>query len=171
MLDTMNNTKKKSLLATERGEPERSGGEPNGVANKLGAATPPPNPEVLARPKRRTFTAAYKARIVEEAQTCAESGQIGALLRREGLFSSTLTQWRRQYQSGALQGLKDDKRGRKRIRDARDQELECLRRENERLSKKLSQAELIIDIQKKGSHRKKLVEFLPGKACLTFRAK
>ncbi len=149
MLDTMNNTKKKGLLATERGEPERSGGELNGVANKLGATTPSPDPEVLARPKRRTFTAAYKARIVEEAQKCAESGQIGALLRREGLFSSTLTQWRRQYQSGALRGLKDDKRGRKRTRDARDQELESLRRENERLSKKLSQAELIIDIQKK----------------------
>ena len=151
MLETMNTSKKKSLLATERGEPERSGGEPNGVANKRRAATPSPDPEVLAQPKRRTFTAAYKARIVEEAQKCTESGQIGALLRREGLFSSTLTQWRRQYQSGALQGLKDDKRGRKRIRDARDQELESLRRENEWLSKKLSQAELIIDIQKKVS--------------------
>jgi len=70
-------------------------------------------------------------------------------MRREGLYSSALTQWRRQYQTGALQGLKDDKRGRKRTRDARDQELERLQRENERLSKKLSQAELIIDIQKK----------------------
>ncbi len=149
MLETMNTTKKKSLLATERGEPQRSGGEPNGVANKLGAATPPPDPEVLARPKRRQFTAAYKVSIVEEAQKCTESGQIGALLRREGLYSAALTQWRRQYQNGALQGLKDDKRGRKRTRDGRDQELECLRRENERLSKKLSQAELIIDIQKK----------------------
>jgi transposase-like protein len=60
-----------------------------------------------------------------------------------------LTQWRRQYQSGALQGLKDDKRGRKRTRDAREQELDRLRREIERLNKKLNQAELIIDIQKK----------------------
>ena len=76
-------------------------------------------------------------------------GQIGALLRREGLYSSALTLWRRQYQSGALQGLKDDKRGRKRTRDARDLELERLQREVERLNKKLSQAELIIDIQKK----------------------
>jgi len=149
MLEDMNNTKKKSLLATERGEPERSGGEPNGVANKLVAASPPPDPEVLTQPKHRHFTAAYKARIVEEAQKCTESGLIGALLRREGLYSSALTQWRRQYQNGALHGLKDDKRGRKRTRDARDQELERLRRENERLSKKLSQAELIIDIQKK----------------------
>lgn len=149
MLADMNNSKKKSLLATERGEPERSGGEPNGVANKLAAAGPPPNPEVLAKPKNRHFSAAYKVRIVEEAQKCTESGLIGALLRREGLYSSALTQWRRQYQNGALQGLKDDKRGRKRTCDARDQELERLRRANEHLSKKLSQAELIIDIQKK----------------------
>ncbi len=149
MLSSMDNSKKKSLLATERGEPERSGGEPNGVANKLAAASPPPNPEVLAQPKRRRFTAAHKARIVEEAQQCAGSGQIGELLRREGLYSSSLTLWRRQYQSGALQGLKNDKRGRKRTCDARDLELEHLRRENKRLSQKLSQAELIIDIQKK----------------------
>ena len=149
MLEVMSNTKKKSLLGTERGEPERSGGEPNGVANKLATDTPPPDTEVLAQSKRRQFTAAYKARIVEEAQRCTEQGQIGELMRREGLYSSALTQWRRQYQTGALQGLKDDKRGRKRTRDARDQELERLQRENERLSKKLSQAELIIDIQKK----------------------
>ena len=150
MIETMNTTRNKAFLATERGEPERSGGEPNGVA-KNAASSYTPDPEVLAQPKRRTFTAAYKVRIVEEALKCAESGQIGVLLRREGLFSSTLTQWRRQYQSGALQGLKDNKRGRKRTRDARDLELEHLRCENERLSKKLSQAELIIDIQKKVS--------------------
>ncbi len=65
------------------------------------------------------------------------------------MYSSALTLWRRQYQSGALQALKDDKRGRKRTRDAKDQELECLRREIQRLNKKLGQAELIIDIQKK----------------------
>jgi transposase-like protein len=119
------------------------------VANNAAATPFPPNPEVTAHPQRRRFTAKYKARIVEEAQKCTGSGQIGALLRREGLYSSALTQWRRQYQNGALQGLQDDKRGRQCTRDARDQELECLRRENDRLSKKLSQAELIIDIQKK----------------------
>jgi transposase-like protein len=80
---------------------------------------------------------------------CTEQGQIGALLRREGLYSSAITLWRRQYQSGALQGLKDDKRGRKRTRDDRDLELERLRREIEHLNKKLHKAELIIDIQKK----------------------
>jgi transposase-like protein len=145
----MDNTKNKRLLATECSEPERSEGERNGVANNPAAATPPPDPEVSAKSQRRRFTPAYKARIVEEAMACTESGQIGALLRREGLYSSALTLWRRQYQSGALQALKDDKRGRKRTRDARDLELDRLRREIERLNKKLNQAELIIDIQKK----------------------
>ena len=149
MLDAMDKTLNKRLLAPERGETERSGGEPNGGANNRAADGPIPDPEVLAKPQRRRFTPAYKARIVEEAQRCTESGQIGALLRREGLYSSALTQWRRQYQSGALQALKDDKRGRKRTRDAREKELERLQRENERLNKKLRQAELIIEIQKK----------------------
>ena len=151
MLKDMNNPQEKSLSVTQRGEPQRSGGEPNGVADKQAAAGPAPDPEVLAQPKRRQFTAAYKARIVEEAQRSTESGQIAALLRREGLYSSALTLWRRQYHNGALQGLKDDSRGRKRPRDARELKLDQLRRENERLSKKLRQAELIIDIQKKGA--------------------
>jgi transposase len=149
MLNVKDDAMNRRLLATERGEPERSGGEPNGGANNLAAPAPPPDPEVLAKAQRRRFTPAYKARIVEEAMACTEPGQIGALMRREGLYSSALTLWRRQYQSGALQALKDDKRGRKPTRDARDQELERLRTEVQRLNKKLSQAELIIDIQKK----------------------
>ena len=143
------NTQNRRLLDTERGEPERSGGEPNAVANNRAPDPGVPNPEVLAKPKRRRFTAAYKARIVEEAAACTESGQIGALLRREGLYSSALNLWRKQYQSGALQGLKDNKRGRKQVNDPRDKELERLRRDNQRLTQKLEQAELIIDIQKK----------------------
>ncbi len=71
------------------------------------------------------------------------------MLWREGLYSSALTQWRRQYQAGALQGLKDGKRGRKRTSDARDQELQRLRRDNQRRGKKLHQTELIIEIQQK----------------------
>jgi transposase-like protein len=149
MLDVMDKRQNKRLLAPERGEPQRSGGEPNGGANNLAADSPASDPEVLARPQRRRFTPAYKARVVEEAQRCTESGELGALLRREGLYSSALTQWRRQYQSGALQGLKEAKRGRKRTRDPRDQELERLQRDNERLNQKLRQAELIIEIQKK----------------------
>ena len=149
MLDGMDTKQNKRLLAPERGEPQRSGGEPNGGANNRAANSPAPDPEVLAQPRRRRFTPAYKAGVVEEAQRCTESGELGALLRREGLYSSALTQWRRQYQSGALQGLTEAKRGRKRTRDPRNQELERLQRENERLNKKLGQAELIIEIQKK----------------------
>lgn len=147
--DVKDNRQNQRLLATEGGEPERSGGEPNAVANNHAADPGGPDPEVLAKPQRRRFTAAYKARIVEEAMTCTEPGQIGALLRREGLYSSALTLWRKQYQSGALQGLKDSKRGRKQVRDPREKELDRLRRDNRRLTKKLEQAELIIDIQKK----------------------
>lgn len=149
MLEDMNKTEEKGLSDTERGEPQRSGGEPNGVADKSAAVDGKPDPEVSAQPKRRRFSAAYKVRIVEEVQRCGEPGQIGALLRREGLYSAALTQWRRQYKTGALQGLQDDKRGRKRSHDPRDLELQQLRRENEHLTKKLRQAELIIDIQKK----------------------
>jgi transposase len=149
MIDVMDNTRKKRLLAPECREPERSEGERNGGANNPAVAAPPPDPEVSAKTQRRRFTPAYKASIVEQVMACTEQGQIGALLRREGLYSSALTLWRRQYQSGALQGLKDDKRGRKRTQDPRDQALERLQREVDRLSKKLSQAELIIEIQKK----------------------
>lgn len=150
MLDVMDNTTNKRLLATERGEPERSAGEPNGVANNPAAAgSGVPDPEVSAKPKRRRFTSAYKARIVEKALACTESGQIGALLRREGLYWSALTLWKRQYQTGALKALNDTKRGRKRTCDGRDVEIEQLRRDNARLTKKLKQAEAIIDIQKK----------------------
>ena len=149
MINVKDDSMTKGLLATERGEPTRSGGGPNGGANNPAAGTPVPDPEVRAQPQRRQFSAAYKARIVEEAQRCTDPGQIGALLRREGLYSSALTLWRRQYQAGALKALKDDKRGRKPTRDARDLEVERLQRELERLSKKLSQAQLIIEIQKK----------------------
>jgi transposase-like protein len=149
MLDVMDNTRKKRLLATECSEPERSEGERNGGANNAASSPGGPDPEVSAKPKRRRFTSAYKARIVEKALACTESGEIGALLRREGLYWSALTLWRRQYQAGALKALNDTKRGPKRTCDARDVELQQLRRDNARLTKKLKQAEAIIDIQKK----------------------
>ena len=149
MIGTMNNTRKNRLLAPECSEAERSEGERNGGANNAASSSGAPDPEVSAKRKRRRFTSVYKASIVEEVLKCTEQGEIGALLRREGLYSSAITLWRRQYQSGALRALKDDKRGRKPIRDARDQELERLRSKIGRLNKKLLQAELIIDIQKK----------------------
>ena len=108
-----------------------------------------PEPEVVPKAARRSFSAAYKLRIVEEADQCTERGQIGALLRREGLYSSQLATWRRQREAGVLQAMAPKKRGRKASLDAKDVEIAALRRENERLQKQLQQAELIIGAQKK----------------------
>jgi len=110
--------------------------------------TSQPNPEVTTKAKRRTFTAAYKAWVLTEADKCREQpGQIGALLRREGLYSSHLATWRRQREAGQLAGLKPQKRGRKVNEEAA--EMKRLRRDKERLEKRLEQAELIIEAQKK----------------------
>ena len=111
--------------------------------------TTQPNPEVVARPVRRRFTAEYKQRILQEADACTQAGEMGALLRREGLYSSHLNTWRRQRDRGALQGLKPAKRGRKANPQAA--EIAQLKRENGRLKAKLERAELIIDVQKKVS--------------------
>jgi transposase-like protein len=108
-----------------------------------------PEPEVVPKAVRRSFSTAYKLRIVEEADQCTERGQIGALLRREGLYSSQLTTWRRLRDEGGLQALAPKTRGRKASQDAREVEIAALRRENERLHKQLQQAELIIGAQKK----------------------
>jgi len=150
MSETMMDLPKPRLSSPEWSEPKRSEGERNGGGDNLAAhPAPVPNPEVSARPTRRKFTAQYKARIVQEANRCTQPGQIGALLRREGLVSSQLTCWRTQYRHGALQALRDDQRGRKRTHDPKDQELDRLRRENARLTAKLTQAETIMEIQKK----------------------
>ena len=107
-----------------------------------------PEPEVLPRAKRRQFAAEYKLRILEEADGCTKQGQIGALLRREGLYSSHLHKWRQQRALGQLEGLSPRKRGRK-APDPAEVELARLRQENERLRSRLEQAEIIIDVQKK----------------------
>ena len=107
-----------------------------------------PDPEVVPKAKRRQFTAKYKLRILEEADHCTERGQIGELLRREGLYSSHLSKWRQQRAHGQLQGLSPKKRGRT-VQDPSAAELAQLRRENERLRAQLEQAEIIIDVQKK----------------------
>lgn len=106
-----------------------------------------PDPEVAEKPKRRRFSVEYRLRIVREADACKAPGEIGALLRREGLYSSLLTAWRRQRDEGALAGLRSKKRGPKaKVVDPRVKGLE---RENAQLKRKLEQAETIIDIQKK----------------------
>lgn len=108
-----------------------------------------PDPEVVSETKRRRFTAAYKQRILAEADQCQEAGGIGAMLRREGLYSSHLTTWRRQRAQGQLAGLSPKKRGRQ--ADPQAAELARLQRENERLKARLQQAETIIEVQKKVS--------------------
>ncbi len=110
-----------------------------------------PDPEVPERATRRRFTAEYKLRIVQEAEACQE-GEIGALLRREGLYSSHLGKWREQFRSGAFKGLQAKKRGPAPNPDKRmAKEVAKLEREVERLHKRLQQAETIIDFQKKVS--------------------
>ena len=109
-----------------------------------------PEPEVLERPVRRKFPADYKLKIVQEADSCTIHGQIGALLRREGLYSSHLSVWRRQIQQGTLQALSPKKRGpRKQKQNPLAQKVARLEKEKQRLSKKLKQAETIIEVQKK----------------------
>ena len=104
-----------------------------------------PDPEVVPRAKRRRLSKPYKLRILQQADECTKPGQIGALLRSEGLYSSHLTRWRHLRDQGML-GQKQS--GRPEI-DASQKELARLRAENARLSKKLEQAETIIDVQKK----------------------
>jgi len=107
------------------------------------------DPEVVPKAKKRQYTAEYKRRVLQEYEACTEPGARGALLRREGLYSSNITNWRRQRERGELAGLAAQKRGPK--VDPQAVENVRLRRENERLKKRLEQAELIIDVQKKVS--------------------
>lgn len=142
------------LPAAERREAERSEADRSAAAGKTVAPEPPdprrPNPEVVVDAKRRTFTAEYKQRILTEADASAtQPGAIGALLRREGLYSSHLVTWRRERQAGILKGLTPHKRGPKSKRSPQEDEMQRLRRENQRLTEALRKAEIVIDVQKK----------------------
>lgn len=106
-----------------------------------------PNTEVVAKAKRKRFTAVEKLRILREVEACRGSGEVGALLRQEGIYSSYLTTWRKQRELGELDGLSPHKRGPKPNPEAI--ELAKLRREHERLQERMRRAELIIDVQKK----------------------
>jgi transposase len=103
-----------------------------------------PDPQVIPKAKRRTFSDEYKMRILDEVDACTKHGAIGALLRREGLYSSHISTWRQQRAQGGLEGRK---RGRK--PDPQAAESARLQRENERLRSRLERAEHIIDVQKK----------------------
>jgi len=123
---------------------------PNSLPNRAPAAPPRPNPEVVADAKRRTFPAEYKLRIIKAADAAKGTpGGVGALLRREGLFSSHLTTWRKERQTSLLQALAPKTRGPKSKRDPQAEELQKLRRENQRLTESLRRAEMVIDVQKK----------------------
>ena len=106
-----------------------------------------PDPQVVPKAQRRRFSAKYKQRILTEADKCTERGQIGALLRREGLYGSHLEKWRQQRDQAAREAFAAQKRGRK--VDPQAAEIERLRQENERLQTRLQQAETIIEVQKK----------------------
>ncbi len=104
-----------------------------------------PNPELVEQAKRRSFTAEYKARIVAEADGCSRPGEVGALLRREGLYTSHLTAWRKQVKTGALAELAKP-RGRKPA-DPRDAQLAALTRRAERAEAELAKMKRVVEIQ------------------------
>ena len=127
-------------------EPERSGGSDNGAPAAEGGVSP----AVPPRPKRRTFSATYKARIVEEADACTRPGEVGALLRREGLYSSHLVDWRRQYRAGALRALSERRRG-PAVEGITARQKARYERQIASLEARLHRAETIIEVQKKVS--------------------
>jgi transposase-like protein len=103
--------------------------------------------EVIAKAKHRRYSAEYKLRILRELDECQGKGEVGALLRREGLYSSLVSKWREQREKGSLSGLSEQRRGPK--VDPNAAELARLHRENKRLKEELERAELIIEVQKK----------------------
>ena len=108
-----------------------------------------PDPEVQAQKTRRRFTAKYKLQILAEIDSCSQQGEIGALLRREGLYSSYLTLWRKQRKEGSLDSVAQN-RGRKPTQNKQEQKcIDQLERENAKLRDRLKKAETIIDVQKK----------------------
>jgi transposase-like protein len=141
-------------MGSTQGARRATGVEPmSGDRKKLHrVSVVPPDPEVAEKKRRRNFTAKYKLSILSESDSCTESGQIGALLRREGLYSSHLTTWRRQKEKGLLDALSPKKRGRKKKpTNPLADKVARLEKDNRRLQQKLKQAELIIEAQKKMS--------------------
>lgn len=110
-----------------------------------GSHGPSPDPELIERPRRRTFTAQYKLKVLREADACSKAGEIGALLRREGLYTSHLSVWRRQRDQGALDALSKS-RGRAKP-DPRDVQIASLRRRAERAETELVKARKVIEVQ------------------------
>lgn len=119
-------------------------------ARRASEESPPPDPEVEVKTARRRFTTRYKLSILEQADRCQHPGEIGALLRREGLYSSHLSTWRRLRREGALQGLSPQQRGPKpNVAAAEQREIARLQKQVAKLEDELDKAHTIIDVQKK----------------------
>lgn len=148
----MSSKKTRAPVETPEPEAEERSESAAGAGGSTGAraagAGGVPDPEVAPRATRRRFTAAYKLRIVQQADACTQPGEIGALLRREGLYSSHLGKWRRARDQGQLEALAPRRRGPKPDPDrALKQRLAKLERENARLKKRLETAETILEVQ------------------------
>jgi transposase len=124
---------------------ERAVGERSDLAAARPSREGVPDPELVERAKRRRFSAEYKLRILQQAEACSQPGEIGALLRREGLYTSHLTAWRKQRDAGALEAL-DRPRGRKPA-DPRDARIAALERRAERAEAELVKARKVIEVQ------------------------
>jgi transposase len=122
-----------------------AGAADDGAAAGRAAAAGVPDPELVEQAKRRRFSAEYKLRILQEAEACTKPGEVGELLRRQGLYTSHLTYWRKQRKDGALREL-GRPRGRKPV-DRRDAEIVELRRRADRAESELAKAKKVIEIQ------------------------
>jgi transposase-like protein len=136
--------RKESVFAGETEGARRATG-----VSPAGAAPGVPDPAVEAKPQRRRFTAEYKVRILREVERTKESGEVGAILRREGLYSSLLTAWRRDRDRVAKTGLAARKRGPK--AKVVDPKIKQLEREIAKLRRRNERVELMLSIQKKAS--------------------
>jgi transposase len=145
MLETSTNGAKAADEAAAGREDQGGVAELGFVAGGRAAPAGVPDPELVAQAKRRTFTAGYKARILAEADACTRPGEVGELLRREGLYTSHLTYWRKQRKDGALKEL-GKPRGRKPA-DRRDAQVAALTRRAERAEAELAKMKRVVEIQ------------------------
>lgn len=163
-----------SILTTPLNEGTRSGPEDSGVVPEADQTIlkvtevniSAPDPEVHEKPHRRRFSAAYKLKILKEAEQFTERGHLGALLRREGLYHSNIRTWRKARERGELKALSDKKRGRKaKSKNPLIKENSLLKRDNERLRDELRKAMIVIDVQKKISELLEIEQSVlgPGK--------
>ncbi|MGZ6640061.1 MAG: transposase [Solirubrobacteraceae bacterium] len=145
MLETSTNGARAADDAAAGREDQRDVGELGFVAGGRAAPAGVPDPELVAQAKRRRFTAKYKLEILEKADACTRPGEVGELLRREGLYTSHLTYWRKQRKDGALKEL-GQSRGRKPA-DSRDAQIASLTRRAERAEVELAKMKRVVEIQ------------------------